>query len=112
MNKGDLVDLVAERLGESRVQAQRVVEVVLSSMTDGLRDEEKVVLSGFGTFRRKFRKGRIGRNPATNEPIQIPGGHTVSFTPSKSLKEAMSVIEVKPAGVASASEAPAVAAAE
>ena len=100
MNKGDLVDHVAERLGESRVQAQRIVEVVLRSMTDGLKTEEKVVLSGFGTFRRKYRKGRIGRNPATNEPIDIPGGHTVSFTPSKALKEEMSMVEMKPMAVA------------
>lgn len=103
MNKGDLVDLVAERLGESRVQAQRIVDVVLSSMTEGLQSEEKVVLSGFGTFRRKYRKGRVGRNPATNEPIQIPGAHTVAFTPSKTLKEAMSDVEVEVKPMAAAS---------
>lgn len=87
MNKADLVEAVAARLGESKTNANRAVEAVLSGLADGVQRDEKVALAGFGTFRAKDRKARTGINPATKQPIHIPASRTIAFTPSQSLKD-------------------------
>jgi DNA-binding protein HU-beta len=89
MNKGDVVEMVAAELGEPKVVASRAVEAVFASIARGVEESGKVAISGFGTFRKKDRKARIGRNPATKQEIMIPASCTVSFTPSQALKDAM-----------------------
>jgi nucleoid DNA-binding protein len=42
---------------------------------------------GFGTFTKKQRKARIGRNPITGEPMDIKASRTVGFKASQSLKQ-------------------------
>ena len=51
--------------------------------------EEKVVLTGFGTFQRKARAAKIGRNPATGESIPIPAKTAITFKASKDLIESL-----------------------
>ena len=51
------------------------------------KSEEKVAISGFGTFTKKHRAARVGMNPATKEPIQIGESTTCSFKPSQHLKD-------------------------
>jgi len=86
MNKGDLIEQVAERLGESKASASKAVEAVIQSIIDGVDEHDKVAISGFGTFKKRFRKARTGMNPATKEPIPIQASTTVGFTPSAALK--------------------------
>ncbi len=86
MNKGDLIEEVAERLGESKASAGRAVEAVIKSIIEGVDEHEKVAISGFGTFKKRFRKARTGMNPATKQPIDIKASTTVGFTPSAALK--------------------------
>lgn len=96
MNKAQLVEAVAKELGEPKVSASRAVEAVVAAIIEGTDREGKVAISGFGTFKKKHRKARTGRNPATNESIQIPASTTIGFTPSQALKERMgSEIEAK-----------------
>ena len=52
-----------------------------------MKTDENVTIVGFGTFQKKLRAARIGRNPATGEPINIKASTTVGFKPSQSLKE-------------------------
>ena len=101
MNKAQLVEAVSRDLGEPKVAASRAVESVIAAIIEGTDREGKVAISGFGTFKKKRRKARVGRNPATNEAIEIPASTTIGFTPSQSLKERMtSEVEVKPAAAA------------
>ena len=92
MNKSELVEAVQNDLGEecSKAHAERVVNSVLSSIGSGLKTDAMVQLVGFGTFQVKNRKARIGRNPQTNEPIQIPASKSVGFRPGTKLKEGIS----------------------
>ena len=48
-----------------------------------------VTIVGFGTFSKKDRAARTGRNPATGEPMQIKASTTVSFKPSQALKDVL-----------------------
>ncbi len=89
MNKADLVEVVARKLGEPKASASRVVEAVIDSIIEGVDEHEKVAISGFGTFRKKLRKARMGINPATKAPIEIKASTTVGFTPSAALKSSV-----------------------
>ncbi|MHC5065585.1 MAG: HU family DNA-binding protein [Planctomycetota bacterium] len=92
MNKSELVDLVQTELGEecSKAHAERVVNSVLNGIGSGLKSDAMVQLVGFGTFQVKNRKARVGRNPQTNEPIQIPASKSVGFRPGTKLKDGIS----------------------
>jgi DNA-binding protein HU-beta len=86
--KTDLIDAVVEQ-GLSKKQSTLVVETIFSSITDALQRGEKVQLVGFGTFRTKERKGRMGRNPRTGESVNVPAKRVPLFKAGKVLKEAV-----------------------
>lgn len=87
MNKGQLIDAVATELGDSKASASRALDAVISSITVGLKHDEAVTIVGFGTFSKKDRAARTGRNPATGEPMQIKASTTVGFKPSQTLRD-------------------------
>ena len=89
MNKGELIDAVAEELGESKATATRAIDAVMSCITNGIKEDRAVSIIGFGTFAKKERAARLGRNPMTGEPLQIKASTTVGFKPSKMLKDSM-----------------------
>ncbi len=93
MNKGDLIDMVAARLGESKAQASRVIEAVLDAIAEGVSAHGKVTISGFGSFERKTRAGRSGVNPVTKERIHIEPAVTIGFRASPLLKSALGEAE-------------------
>ena len=89
MNKSDLVDSVASQLETSKADAGRAIEAVIASISQGLLEEQKVAISGFGTFTKKHRSARTGMNPATKQPIEIAESTTCSFKPSQQLKDTL-----------------------
>ena len=89
MNKGQLIEQVAAEMGETKAAASRAVEAVISSITNGIKADDSVTIVGFGTFSKKERAARTGRNPATGEPMQIRASTTVGFRASSSLKETL-----------------------
>ena len=90
MNKGDLIEAVASQMGESKAAATKVVDIVLDAISNGVEKDDKVAITGFGTFKKKHRKARKGINPATREPIDIPASTSVGFTPSQNFKDSLS----------------------
>jgi len=86
VTKTELVEHVARDLGIARVEAQKMVETIFHKITEGLQSDGKVQIPGFGTFQRKERKARMGINPQTKEPMQIPASRTVGFKPGQDLK--------------------------
>ena len=89
MNKTDLIAAVSVSAGLSKKDTERVLNAAIDAITANLAKGEKVQLSGFGTFEAKARKARIGRNPHTKEPIEIPATRVPTFNPSKGLKDSM-----------------------
>ena len=87
MNKTDLIASVAESAGLTKKDTERVLNACLDAITAAMADHEKVQLSGFGTFEIKYREARVGRNPRTKEPSQIPATHVPTFKPSKALRD-------------------------
>lgn len=90
MNKTELIDATHKAMctdsGCDKVVAIRAVNGMIDSMSVALAQGEKVVITGFGTFEPVERKPRMGRNPKTGEPVEIPAAKTVKFKPGKDLK--------------------------
>lgn len=87
MNKGQLLDAVAEAAGLTKVESGKVVSVVFDVITRVLSEGDKVQITDFGTFSVSIRKARKGMSPATREEIHIPECKIVKFKASKKLKE-------------------------
>ena len=87
MNKTELIAVAAESAGLTKKDTERVVNACLDAITVALQRGEKVQISGFGTFEVKDREARIGRNPHTKEPIDIPATRVPTFKASKALKD-------------------------
>ena len=85
MNKGDLINKVAEDANLTKAQATEAVNAVLGTIEHSLKDGNKVTIVGFGTFSTTFRNPRTGRNPQTGASIQIAGKNVVKFKPGKEL---------------------------
>lgn len=87
MNKAELINKVAEKTGLSRKDTDKVVNTMLDVIMNTLKEDEKVALVGFGSFTPKRRSAREGRNPMTNEVIEIHSSRACSFKAGKNMKE-------------------------
>ena len=87
MNKSELVAAMAEKSGLSKKSCEAALDVFVGSITDALKNGGKVHLVGFGTFEVKERAARLGRNPRTREPVNIPASKQPTFKPGKVLKK-------------------------
>jgi DNA-binding protein HU-beta len=86
MTKRELVDLVARKAHLTKRGAAEAVEVFLSEIGRILSKGEKVVLSGFGTFRVISMKGKTVKIPKTEKTVTIKAHRSPRFTPGKGLK--------------------------
>jgi DNA-binding protein HU-beta len=84
---------MAAGLAESHDVPKRQVEAMLGefvqSFTEHLQQGSKIRIPGLGIFQVSSRAARMGRNPATGEPIQIKASKKIAFRPAKELKEAI-----------------------
>ena len=87
MNKAELVEEVAGKVGLTKKETGNVIDAITSAITDSLERNEKVTLVGFGTFQVMKRKARTGVNPQTRKTIQIPAKRVPKFVPGKGLRE-------------------------
>jgi len=85
MNKGDLINKIAEDANITKAQATEALNSVFSAIGDTLANGNKVSLVGFGTFSSNHRAARVGRNPKTGEALQIAAKNVVKFKPGKEL---------------------------
>ncbi len=87
MNKGDLVDKIADRATVTKKQADAVLTAALETIMEAVSEGEKVTLVGFGSFERRERKAREGRNPKTGDKMEIPATSVPAFSAGKLFKE-------------------------
>lgn len=86
MNKGELIDVVAEKADVSKRDADSVVSAAIDAIMGAVADGEKVTIVGFGTFEPRDRKQREGRNPQTGETMTIPATTVPAFSAGKGFK--------------------------
>jgi integration host factor subunit beta len=87
MTKADLIDEVSKLVELTRKDSEVVVETIFDSVVRSLRAGDKIEIRGFGSFRTRQRRGRMGRNPKTGEKVEVPAKKIPFFKPSKELKD-------------------------
>jgi DNA-binding protein HU-beta len=87
MTKAELIEKVAKETDISKALAEKVLNSVTDQVTRCLKKNDKITLTGFGTFSVTKRKARTGRNPQTGAEIKIKATRVPKFKPGKSLKD-------------------------
>jgi DNA-binding protein HU-beta len=90
VNKAELIDAVAERLGADKRSATDAVEAFLDTITRAVTAGEKVAITGFGVFEKQLRKARTGRNPRTGAEVKIKATAVPKFRAGGTFKEVVS----------------------
>ncbi len=108
MNKADLIDSVAAKLGHTKRDVTDIVESFIEETKKAVASGERVALSGFGIFEAQARKARLGRNPRTGATVQIKATKTPKFRAGAEFKAVVSGNKkAAPAKKAPAKKAPA-----
>ena len=89
MNKLELTKSVAEKINITQKDAAVAVDAVIESIKEGMVEDGKVQIVGFGTFEVKERAEREGRNPQTGETMKIAAAKTPKFKAGSALKAAV-----------------------
>ena len=79
MTKNELIDHMAINAGISRKSANKALEALTDSIRFSLKKGERISLKGLGSWTVYKRAARIGRNPRTNESLNIPSKNTIKF---------------------------------
>ena len=87
MNRRDLVKAVADHTGQEVKAVDATLRGFETAVAASIGKGEPVVLSGFAKFARVDRKARMGRNPATGEPVKIKASRKARITALKGLKD-------------------------
>ena len=89
MKKTDLIEVVSKQSRISRVDAKKMIEIILDEISLAITSGKGVEVRGFGVFYKRHRKGRIGINPKTGEKTEVSEKFVPFFKPGKLLKEAV-----------------------
>ncbi len=85
VTKTDLVEEVSRVVEISRRDGAAVVETVLETVLQAVRNGSRVEIRGFGTFATRQRGGRMARNPRTGERVVVGPKKVPFFKPGKEL---------------------------
>ena len=87
MNRAELISEIAELTGQPKTIVSETISTFLHTITGAISKGEKVTLVGFGTFERRNRQARTGRNPRTLAPLRIPSSRVPAFRAGQELKD-------------------------
>ena len=87
MTKAQLVKQISAKAGITQVSAGKILESILSSLSEAMASGDSVTLGGFGTFKLSQHKERKGRNPSNGQPLVIPARKMPRFSPGKELRQ-------------------------
>jgi DNA-binding protein HU-beta len=86
MTKADLVDIVAQGTGLTKLETEAVIEGFFNSVIESLKSGKGIEIRGFGTYKVKKKNSRYARNPKTGEKVFVPEHYVPVFKFSKDLK--------------------------
>ena len=85
MNKTDLVTELSHKMEITQKEATVIIDSFIETIIEGIKDDGRVCIMGFGSFRKRIKKARNARNPKTGEKIFVEEKITPHFTPGKEL---------------------------
>jgi integration host factor subunit beta len=90
MNRSDIVNHLATQFTHlTQHDAELCVTAIVQALNNALTRRQRIEVRGFGTFKVTHRPSRVGRNPRTGEPIQVPSKRAVHFKVGKALRLAV-----------------------
>ena len=90
INKKQLVDLISSNQDQlSHKDVELSVKTIFESMSDCLKNGDRIEIRGFGSFALRFRKSRTGRNPKSGETVNIQNRYVPHFKPGKDFRESV-----------------------
>lgn len=89
MTKSELIKEVYRQNDYNYVEIESIINQTFEIIMNALTTEDKVVISGFGTFEKYYQEGYNGINPATGSKLFVEGNYKVRFNASKKLKSMM-----------------------
>jgi DNA-binding protein HU-beta len=95
MNTADLIERVAAEHGVAKEHTKKIIDSVFAAITASAIDGEEVAINGFGRFKVTDRPERQGRNPATGEAMTIAASKKLTFSPAKTVREAVNTAPAK-----------------
>ena len=87
MTKLEFIAAVADEAGFTKTETKKVYDAMTKVIADTVAKNEKIQLTGFGTFELKERAAKAGINPRTKEPIEVPARHVPVLKFGKSFKD-------------------------
>ena len=87
MTKADLIEEVSRVVEIPRKDSAIIIDAIFGSIVRSLGCGDKVEIRGSGSFRTRQRQSRVGRNPKTGAPVEVPARKIAYFKPSKELKD-------------------------
>ncbi|MEU4687783.1 HU family DNA-binding protein, partial [Actinoplanes sp. NPDC023714] len=101
MNKAELIEALAVRLGDKKVATQ-ALDAFISEVQNAVAKGDKVALTGFGSFEKRVRNARTARNPRTGEPVKVKKTSVAAFKAGSTFRDL--VASGKPAKSATAAK--------
>jgi DNA-binding protein HU-beta len=86
LNKAELVDAIASEANLSKTDAENALNAFINTIQNAVSAGDKVTLPGFGTYAPTLRKARMGMDPRTREPVQIPERKSAKFSVGSKFK--------------------------
>jgi len=86
MNRKELIDALAEKVGSTKADAERNIAGLLDVISSTLKKGDSIALVGFGTFEVRKRAARVGRNPKTGAELKIKASKVPAFKAGATLK--------------------------
>jgi DNA-binding protein HU-beta len=86
VNKAELIDALATRLGDKRT-AGTALDAVLAEVQSAVAKGEKVSITGFGVFEKRVRAARMARNPRTGAAVRVKKTSVPAFRPGTGFRE-------------------------
>lgn len=106
MTKSELIEVLAlKQTHLMQKDVELAVKLVLDQISNALARQARVEIRGFGSFALHHRPARIGRNPKSGEPVQIPAKHVPHFKPGKEMRERVNAVAQEEATAAAARSA-------
>ena len=89
VTRADIAEKVCEEIGLSRKDSSDILDMVVDEIRNELASGNDVKISTFGSFLRRKKRERIGRNPKTGVEATITPRTVISFRPSLGVKNAV-----------------------
>jgi integration host factor subunit beta len=88
MTRADLIDRLAHLYPQLQAKdAEMAVRVILDAMSATLSRGGRIEIRGFGSFALNYRPSRLGRNPKTGEPVEVPAKYRPQFKAGLELRK-------------------------